>query len=316
MGVHGTFCQLCGLPTGHDHYVPTAGGMLKIYRGSAGPGGGHTWEANEKPFLFGPEHAWLKRAVVLPWNEERVIHGEIEDGVLEGVMVFEGGDDGLAFHHACWEIEGSPGSTGPAFRANGTHAWALVEGYHEQLFDFASLVADGKAWMLEEPKPGTRSRARIDAMRTIPEVSEVKDVVEAIKADRDWGTLTVHDDRGRKAILRARMHTFDHLDKAGYAQLVRVTRFYEEPRLPGAEEMEELEAYEIALKTAVERDAQAGLIFVGIGAGRAEYFIYGKDAAATQSIVTAVPGTSAAKVESREDPQWQIARDVLMAFRA
>src|SRR5882672_12459852 len=133
LGVHGTFCQLCGLPTQHDHYVPTASGMLKIYRGSA-ESGGQTWEADEHPFPFGPQQAWLKEAVVLPWEDDRILRGPIEDGAIEdpdgeSVLVFEGGEDGLAFHQVCWELQGSPASTEAALRANHSHGWALVEAY-------------------------------------------------------------------------------------------------------------------------------------------------------------------------------------------
>lgn len=315
MGVHGTFCQLCGMPTQHDHYVPTASGMLKIYRGSAGPGGGHEWEAGEKPFQFGPQHAWLKDAVVLPWDEERVIRGAIEDGELEGVFVFDGGDDGLAFHHACWELEGSPASTKPAFRSNGTHAWALVEAYQEQLFDLFMLTADGKGWMLEEPKPGTRSRERIDAMLKIPEVSApVKNVSDAVKADRDWASMPIHDELGRKAIIRARTYTLEKVDKTGFETLVRVTKFYEEPRLPGSEELAELEAFEVALKEAVEKH-DGVLALVAIGKGRAEFFTYARDGEKTKAIITALPAASSAKIEVTNDPNWQESRRVIDSFR-
>lgn len=315
MGVHGTFCQLCGMPTQHDHYVPSHG-MLKIYRGAAGPGGGHTWEADEKPFAFGPQHAWLEDAVVLPWHEPRVLRGRIEDGSLEGVMVFDGGEDGLALHHACWRIEGSPASTEPAFRANGTHAWALVESYHEQLFDFASLAADGKGWMLEEPLPGSRSRARIEAMLQIPEAAApVQTVEESVRVDRDWAALPLRDEQGRRALVRARGYTLDEVPSAGFETLVRMTKFYEEPRLPGGEELQELEAFEVALKTAVERDAQGILMLAAIGKGRAEYLTYARDGAATCERIAALDGAKAGNLEVSADPNWQEARRVLTSFR-
>src|SRR6185436_3778768 len=206
MGVHGTFCQLCGLPTQHDHYVPTSSGLLKIYRGSA-EGGGQRWESGERPFPFGPEHEWLKDAVVLPWDDPRVLRGPIEDGAIEdaageSVLVFEGGEEGLAFHHACWELQGSPPATGPAFRANHTHGWALVEGYHGQLFEFEELAADGKAWMLADPRNDARSRRRIEAMLEIArdEVTKAAESLEEILAkDRDWVCRAIRDeDHARK----------------------------------------------------------------------------------------------------------------------
>lgn len=316
MGVHGTFCQLCGMPTQHDHYVPTASGMLKIYRGSAGPGGGHEWEAGETPFQFKPQHDWLKDAVVLPWEEERVLRGTIEDGAMEDVLVFEGGDDGLAFHHACWELQGSPGSTGPAFRANATHQWAIAEAYHQQLFDFEALVADGNEWMLEEPGPGTRSRARLEAMLKIPEATKAVESIEAsVRVDRDWACITSRTDQGRKCIARARTYTVEKVAKTGYGALVRLSKFYEEPRLPGAEEMQELQAFELALKAAVEKDAEAIFVLAAIGRGRAEYLSYARDGEKTEAVVAALPGASAGNLEVTNDPNWQETRRVITSLR-
>lgn len=318
MGVHGTFCQLCGLPTQHDHYVPTRSGMLKIYRGSS-EGGGHEWEDDERPFSFSPEHRWLMDAVVLPWDEERVLRGAIEDGALEDVMVFEGGDDGLAFHHACWAIQGSPGSTGPAIRANGAHAWALVEGYHEQLFDFAGLSADGKAWMLDEPAPGTRSRARIEALVAIARnaVTEAaRDVEEILAMDRDWACMAVRgSDGARKAIARARTHAIKEVNKAGYGTLVRTTRFHDGRTLPPGAAMPELEAFEVELKAAVEASSAACLALVAIGKGRVELLTYARDGERTRTAIEALPGAVGARFEVSADPGWDAAVQVLAALR-
>lgn len=305
MGVHGTFCQLCGLPTQHDHYVMTGSGMMKIYRGAAPVA---TWEPDEKPFPFGPEHAWLKDAVVLPWDDARVLRGPIEDGALDDVLVFEGDDDGLAFHHACWELQGSPPDTDAAARALGMHAWAIVEAYHEQLFDFHGLAEDGRGWLLEEPKPGSRSRARIEAMLAVARVEprdESKNVEDTLKNDRDWAGLDLRDANGRIGVIRGRDHAIKKIDKTGYPTLVRVTRFYEEPKLPGPEETAELEAFELALKAAVEQDAQAILVLVLLGHGRGEFLTWARDGAKTKAIIEAVPGASAASIEVRDDPNWQ-----------
>ncbi|MGV3619637.1 MAG: DUF695 domain-containing protein [Archangium sp.] len=304
------------MPTQHDHYVPTASGMLKIFRGAQGPTGGHEWEAGEKPFPFKPEHAWLKDAVVLPWEEARVMRGTIEDGAMEDVLVFEGGDDGLAFHHACWELQGSPGSTGPAFRANETHQWAIAEAYHEQLFDFEGLVADGNEWMLEEPKPGTRSRARIDAMLKIPEAkTAVESIEESVRVDRDWSCMPSRDEDGRKGIARARMYTVEKVEKTGYGTLVRLSKFYEEPRLPGAEELQELQTLELALKAAVEKDVDAIFVLAAIGRGRAEYLTYARDGEKTKAVIAALPGVSSGTLEVSSDPNWQETRKAITSLR-
>lgn len=319
MGVHGTYCQLCGLPTQHDHYVPTESGMLKIYRGSS-VNGGHRWDPGEVPFAFGPEHAWLKDAVVLPWDDERVLRGPIEDGAIEdgqgeSVLVFDGGEDGLAFHHACWELQGSPSSTDPAVRANHTHGWALVESYQEQLFDFAGLAADGKAWMLADPASDGRSRRRIEAILAIARVEATdaaKTLEEVVAMDRDWSCLSVRDETDeRKSLVRARMYAIEKVSKQGFGALLRIVRPYEGARFPGAAAMGELEAFEVDLKTAVERDAQAVLAVVGIGKGRAEYLVYARDAAKTKALLPA----GEARVESSDDPEWSEATKLIESLR-
>jgi hypothetical protein len=297
--------------------------MLKIYRGSSETGG-HTWERDEHPFPFGAEHAWLKDAVVLPWDDQRVLRGPIEDGAIEDkegepVLVFEGGEDGLAFHHACWELQGSPASTGPAVRANHTHGWALVEGYHRQLFDFEELAADGKTWMLADPRNDARSRGRIEAMLAIArdEVKQAaKDVQEIIAKDRDWSCMAVHDESGaRKSLIRARMYAIEKVPKKGFGALLRVTRSTEGPMLPGAVEMGELEAFEIELKAAVERGAQAVLAVIGIGRGRSEYLVYARDAAKTKAVIDAIPDANMARLETSDDPEWAEAPKLIRSLR-
>ena len=317
MGVVGTFCQLCGLPTQHDHYVPTNRGMLKIYRGSS-ENGGHRWEADERPFPFGREHAWLKDAVALPWDEPKVLRGPIEDGVLEtagdSCMVFGGADDGLAFHRYCWERQGSPESTDPAVSANETYLWSLVDGYHEQLFEFAELAADGKAWMLNDPATDARSRARIEALLEAgrKEIHDPpKTIEEILEKDRDWSTIAVREeDHSRKSLVRARMYTIEKVPKAGFGSLVRVTRRTKARPLPDAAEMSELEAFEIDLKAAVEKDVQAILAVVGIGKGSAEYLVYARDAEKTKALVP-----KSAQVEASDDPTWSEPKKLILSLR-
>src|SRR6185295_9114540 len=316
MGVIGTFCQLCGMPVQHDHYVPTRSGMLKIYRGSS-PDGGHRWEADERPFPFGPQHAWLKDAVVLPWDSDKILRGAVEDGVIDAdgdsCMVWEGGDEGLAFHQRCWELQGSPKSTEPAVGASETHPWALVDGYHEQLFEFAELEADGKAWMLNDPATDTRNRERILAMTNAgrKEYKDPPTSVEAILAvDRDWSTIAVRDEKHqRKSIVRARMYTIEKIPKAGYATLLRITKPYKGSPLPDAVEMNALEAFEQNLKSAVEKDAGAILVVVGIGKGRSEYLVYAK-ASATQSLIP-----TGAQVDVSEDPAWAQSKKLILSLK-
>jgi hypothetical protein len=323
MGVVGTYCQLCGLPTQFDHYVPTKSGMLKIYRGSS-ENGGHAWEEDEHPYPFGPGHAWLKDAVVLPWDSDRVLRGPIEDGTLdtdEGdcVLVFHGDEDGLAFHHYCWELQGSPGSTGPAVRGNESHGWALVESYQGQLFEFAELVADGKEWMLADPKVDGRSRARIESILRISrdEVTELpKTLEEVLEKDRDWTCLAVHhDDHSRKSLIRARMYSIEKAPKAGFGSLLRIVRTCKGRTLPDATEMADLEAFELELKGAVEKNAQAVYALLGIGKGRAEFLVYARDATKTKAILAALPGAKGAEIVSSSDPGWSESKKLILSLR-
>lgn len=167
MGVTGTFCQVCGLPAQHDHYVPQPGELLGIYRGGAEPS---PWT----PLLaFGPEHAWLERAVGLALREGHtpaVVRGRCSDGALEDEdgspladgSVADGVDERAALHEACWRLAGEPpawDALAPRLRPHG------LEKYHEQSFELEALLADGQAWTLVDPEldapGGRRSRERI-----------------------------------------------------------------------------------------------------------------------------------------------------------
>ena len=163
MGVMATYCQICGLPVQHDHYVPLAG-MFGIYRGDA--------DDECAPLVpFGPEHAWLKDAVAVRISDRQtapVVEGEIHDGVVEveddDVFVMEGIDERAALHRACWDTAGRP----EQWKQWEADAPAPIEPYREQLFDFARMIADGHGWMLIDPRSdsadGRRSRERIRAL--------------------------------------------------------------------------------------------------------------------------------------------------------
>jgi hypothetical protein len=76
MGVSGTNCALCGIAVEHLHYVRTeVPNFFKIYRDE---GCGFT-----PAFPFGAEHAWLRRAVVVPEREgDKIRFGTVSDGWL------------------------------------------------------------------------------------------------------------------------------------------------------------------------------------------------------------------------------------------
>lgn len=169
MGVLSTYCQICGLPVQQDHYVPAeGGGYFHIWRGD-----GHDECA---PIIdFGPDHAWLRDAVGLRYDESSLlmatVSGLVHDGDLEspagplfGADLMDGeGDERVALHAACWELAGRPSS----WEALGHDRGLPVEHevYRQQLFDFAGFVSDGFGWALVDPGldggDGLRSRRRI-----------------------------------------------------------------------------------------------------------------------------------------------------------
>lgn len=162
MGVMGTFCQVCGVAAQHDHDVPQPGGMFGIYRG--GPEG----SAFTPRVAFGPEHAWLERAVALALDEAQapaVVRGRCSDGGLEGEdgepacddFLGDGFEDRAVLHEACWQLAGEPDrwdTLAVVLRPHG------LERYQEQLFEFEALVADGLAWTLVDPTLGTAAGRR------------------------------------------------------------------------------------------------------------------------------------------------------------
>ena len=171
MGVNGTYCRICGLPVQHDHYIPADGGMYVIYRGDGELHGA------EMRVRFGPEHDWLKRGVALATyegQEPRVIEGEIQDGVIEPAsgggedddledrFVGYGVDARAAVHAVCWELAGRAPWSG----IEGARWTPELDRYHEQLFEFEQMIADGHGWMLVDPRldtpEGNRSRERIE----------------------------------------------------------------------------------------------------------------------------------------------------------
>lgn len=145
MGVMGSWCQLCGLPVQHDHYVATeVRDRWNIYR--------HTPPSCAPAFAILPEHAWLLDAVYLGDGEPAF--GLVEDGALGEHFV----EDGCVVHRFCWELAGSP-LEDPLLKVTpGLHEWQLLAGYHEQLFAFERFLADGNGELL------LPSRERVEGM--------------------------------------------------------------------------------------------------------------------------------------------------------
>ena len=163
MGVVSSYCQICGLPVQHDHYVRGAAeSHWLIWRGREESGFGPA-------VAFGPEHEWLRAAVGLRLDDSEpqvIVEGGVHDGVFQcagsGTFVWDGLDERAALHRFCWEVAGSPGTWEPLADLELPQE---QEPYRQQLFDFETFVADGHGWMLTDPAGDTdearRSRRRI-----------------------------------------------------------------------------------------------------------------------------------------------------------
>lgn len=311
MGVHATYCQLCGLPTQHDHYVRAPERrMMKIYRGGE-PDGGHEWEPGDRPFAFTPAHAWLRRAVALSFDGETTWHGTVCDGAIEtedgdGDYVGSGDDDALVFHEACWVALGRPATDGAARTSSGRHAFALVSPYQEQLFEFAALVADGKGWMLEDPAGGAQMRAHLDGLVAAARARDAEEpatLADLLARDDDWSGVTKRGpDFGRVAVVRRREGVWD-VDRAGFGDLIWVQKEY----APAPEAWTQLEALEVALKADAESDGGALLVLSLISADYAELLFYARDAEATLQRLEKradIDVVASAMLGTKPDPEW------------
>jgi hypothetical protein len=328
MGVHGATCQLCRLPLQHDHYVPQRGGagMLKIYRGGS-EGGGHEWEEGEPVVRFGPEHAWLADAIGVPFGEGALLRGAVEDGSLTDAatgadaFIWDGDEDALAFHAYCWKRMGEPVRAGDAVVSRGLHLAAFADTYAGQLYEFRELIDHGKGWMLADPRGTTgdarRSAARIDAIladarRTPPPQTAPKSVADVLAADRGWrGIFLRENDHAPRDAVRYRANLDATLDLDGYTTLVWAMKEHAGGGLPSPEAWAELEAFEVAVKAAVEQDAAAILIMVTIDRTQAQYLIYARDEAATRAAIDAAAArfgsvTRPIDYDNETDPGWKV----------
>jgi hypothetical protein len=163
MGVFSAYCQICGLPVQHDHYVALADeGHYGIWRGDGDDG----WPP---AVTFGPEHSWLRQAVGLRLDDrvpDVIIEGLVHDGIFEGSgsddFVADGIDERAALHRVCWDSAGQPDTWAPL---SDLQPPAGQRPYRQQLFAFDRFVADGHGWMLVDPTDdspdGHRNRMRI-----------------------------------------------------------------------------------------------------------------------------------------------------------
>jgi hypothetical protein len=291
--------------------------MLKIYRTS------HPraleFEAGERVVAFGPEHAWLRDAIALPFRGDEVLRGPVEDGVLRDAdkgktaFIWEGDDEALAFHVSCWELMGSPRTADDAAQGRGLHAFAIIESYSGQLFEHHEFREHGFGWMLEDPRRSARSRERIEAIyarakRQHPSPPRFTSVRELVAADRSWSGLTIRDEKHvAQHTIRSRTNLHNGLDTASYPTLVWAMKEYVEEVWPTGELMQALIAYETALIDAVQRDDAAIVLMTTLGADQTQYLVQARDEAATRKVIDSLAspaGTKPIEYDNEQDPQW------------
>ncbi|MGC4121892.1 MAG: hypothetical protein QM765_46390 [Myxococcales bacterium] len=326
MGVFATLCQLCGLPVQHDHYVPSASGTLRIYRGAA-PGGGHDWTVEgRQPFAFQPEHAWLMDAVGVPFESGEVVRGSVTDGRLAptgstseagGIFVGDGKEEALALHHACWELMGKPATAAQAITGRGTYGWAMVEPYQEQLFEFGEVVQDGQGALLVDPRGDSAearaSRARIEktievARRCPREAMEPASVQEALSQDRDWRGRSIRAQSFERRFL-VRYRSFGPVETKGYPELVCLVHEFPKRLRLEPSHVASLLDFEARFRSALESDGLGLAVLSNLGGGQAQYLAYVRDPAEAHRRLDALeppacPGES--DYDDAEDPEWKI----------
>lgn len=311
MGVIGTSCRLCNLPLNFDHYVRSPSlGVLKIFRSSAGPAGGHDWEPDERPVHFDPvRHGWLCDAVAV--GQGRAVAGPVEDGVIRvgEEVVFVGEYDEPAYHRACHAMFGSPTDHEALLDSTGTYPWAQAETYNGQLFDLRLLVDHGKAWMLEDPRGSERSRVRIEeliagARRPRSKPATIADV---IANDCDWRAHVIHEAEAPRHVVRIRTGIGTGPDCATYPALVWAMKEWGGDGMCDAATLDELETFATTVKATVEADARAVLLMITIGQGQMQLIMHARDEATTRANIEALPqGRVPLEFDNELDPAWKL----------
>lgn len=322
MGVHATFCQLCGLPVQHDHYVPSAGGMLRIYRG-ASEGGGHDWtQEPQQPFAFDAQrHGWLREVVgVLCLGETGAVRGLVEDGGLAGedgdeLYVGDGNEDAMTFHAYCWERIGQPERSDDAVHGGGLLAWAQLEPWREQLFDFFGFAAAGFGEWLEDPSRHEPSRARIErhleaAKQAAGRWEEPQSIDDVFRLGRDWRGTQARDRQGNVLHrVRYRLSPTPRMDLSARPHLLTFMRIFANEGLPPPKLAIALAELELEFQAALESDRLGLCVLHSVGEGKAQLLAYVKDLDEAKRRVEAlewkrVPGLS--DYDNTADPAWKI----------
>ncbi|MFO0596660.1 MAG: DUF695 domain-containing protein [Myxococcaceae bacterium] len=319
--MHATFCQLCGVPVQHDHYVPSFGGMLRIYRASR-EGGGHDWaQEPSQPFPFDDRHAWLLDAVgVRTLGDTGVVRGAVEDGGLttedgEEIYVSDGNEDAMVFHAWCWEAIGKPERSDDALHGGGLLPWAQLEPWREQLFDFAGFLAAGCGAWLEDPARSEASRSRIErhlaaAKSAATRWEEPQSIDDVFRLGRDWRGTQARNRAGDVIHhVRYRLAPTPRMDLSERPSLLTFMRTYAHDGLPAPALVPTLHQLELDFQQALERDRLGLCVVHSVGEGKAQFLAYVKDLAEAQKRADAldwskVPGVT--EYDNTPDPAWKI----------
>jgi hypothetical protein len=315
MGVLATWCQLCGLPVQHDHYVEARGGGFNIYRGSM-PNGGHDW-SNEpaQPFTFGPQHVWLRDAVGVRRGGARPVFGIVEDGGLnpgsEEIFVADGDEDARVYHRFCWDLMGKPTEAADALRAQQTVLFEQLYPYQEQLFDFQRFEENGKGDWLLDPSSNERSRRRIEtalaAVKKPFSFDPPTSLAQVLEWDRDWQGTAARSQEGEVVHhVQFRRDPTPRMDLSAYPHLLCFLLEFETPMPVEFVRVEELEWQ---AKEAIERDASGIVVMLSVGRGQMQLLAYVKDLEEAHRRMNALPNAETkgtVDFDDAHDPTWKI----------
>ena len=303
MGVMGSYCIVCGMPTQHDHYVPNeSGGYLDIYRAYNRP---------PNAFPFGPEHDWLLAAVALASSSgEPPLFGTVEDGTLtasdadEYRFVADGRDycdDYAVLHQRCWELAGKPPLAEALLHLQLTFEATLVNLYQQQLFDFAGLSADGKGWMLLDPlsEAGARNRERIEAQLKVAAPKPPPANVAELLDSNVWHWRDTSRDPSEGAFWRFRSNVTGAISREGYPELFWIIAPYQ----PSARA--QLERFEVELYGAVTRSAAAVPLATVVNQGRILFVLYARDGDSCVPLVNQGIPVGDFELVRESDPEWK-----------
>jgi hypothetical protein len=332
MGVMATYCQLCGLPTNHDHYVPVAGGRFLIYRGSE-QGGGHDWSrAPTQPFAFGPEHAWLAEAT---WVQRggQVALGTTEDGIFaardQSVREFvgDGADDGLVFHAVCYERL-SAAAVAPT-RAAGLLPIARIQVYQEQLFELLAFAKDGRQGLLRDPRHAVAAsapiRQHLDAVVAGLRRLQAQPLLgrpglrDLVRTGFGWrGMQTFDDERRPSHQILTRPVAVDAVDHAAFPYLIQWIKPYDDD-VSRAATIATLDAVADAFLQAMESDELGIGLLIGVGEGEAWHFAHVRDVTEAQRRLASLPTPglpAAVECNTEHEPDWRTMLDILRRYGA